>query len=614
MRRIYSGHDWPASWKYSYAYDLEEVYGEVSNRGYANAYANRRQQTLQLLSEALAPGAHVLDIAAAQGNFSIALAEMGYEVTWNDLRADLADYVRLKHERGTIHFAPGNAFELDFPHCFDAVLITEVIEHTAHPDDFLAHVAKLVKPGGHIVMTTPNGAYFKNKLPKFSECANPAAHEKKQFQPDSDGHIFLLHPDEIPALAESAGLEVEETVLFTNPLTNGHMKTGALLHFLPKNLVTATETATQHFFHSLREKILVQIGVRFRKPAMHFCLFGMTMTNTQQQIRGLDSIRFFSALWVALSHGAAPPVFENIDRSQGMVRLLGAMFDTLFCGQAGVILFFIISGFCIHYPQACGRLLHVPSFYARRILRIALPLAAALFCMRMWARDATNFFQLVTWTLVCEVVYYIAYPVLRFVAGKTGWLRLVGVAYVVSYLVIAIESPGHALCGSLGWHLNVLVGLPSWLLGCLLAESFLKQPAVLHTHRIWLWRSGIWAASALCMGLMLHAGIGLPWTLSIFALLGYHYIRAEISYCRVVPPVRVFELLGMASYSMYLTHLLALHLVRGHGGSALETWLRWPLLIAAIFAMMGAFYFLVEFPSHQLARKFRAQKISTVPQ
>ena len=89
------------------------------------AYENRKNKTLRFISGALQPGAQILDIAAAQGNFSIALAEMGYNVTWNDLRADLADYVRLKQDKGAIELAPGNVFELNFPAPFDAVLITE---------------------------------------------------------------------------------------------------------------------------------------------------------------------------------------------------------------------------------------------------------------------------------------------------------------------------------------------------------------------------------------------------------------------------------------------------------------------------------------------------------
>ena len=66
------------------------------------------------------PGSVVLDLGAGQGNFSRALAERGYRVTWNDLREDLAGYVRLKHEHGEIEFAPGNAFDLEFADPFDA--------------------------------------------------------------------------------------------------------------------------------------------------------------------------------------------------------------------------------------------------------------------------------------------------------------------------------------------------------------------------------------------------------------------------------------------------------------------------------------------------------------
>jgi 2-polyprenyl-6-hydroxyphenyl methylase/3-demethylubiquinone-9 3-methyltransferase len=266
MKRITLQENWPDSWKYCYPYDLLEVYGGTQQRGYTYAYKNRRQETIRLLTEVISPGARILDIAAAQGNFSIALAEMGYKVTWNDLRGDLADYVRLKHEHGEIKFAPGNAFELQFSELFDAVLITEIIEHVARPDEFLAKAAQLVRPGGYIVMTTPNGAYFKNDLPKFSDCADPSVYESVQFKPNADGHIFLLHPEEVPVLASRAGLHIEKLALFTNPLTSGHIKTKTLLAILPQFLVRMAETATQHFPLSVRRKLLIQIGARFRRP------------------------------------------------------------------------------------------------------------------------------------------------------------------------------------------------------------------------------------------------------------------------------------------------------------------------------------------------------------
>jgi 2-polyprenyl-6-hydroxyphenyl methylase/3-demethylubiquinone-9 3-methyltransferase len=265
MKRIFPEETWLPSWSLSYGYDLEEIYGEISNRGYAFAYQQRKKQTLRLISEVVPPASRILDIAAAQGNFSLALAEMGYDVTWNDLRAELAGYVKLKYETGKITFAPGNAFELDFPAPFDAVVATEIIEHVAHPDEFLKTVAKLVKPGGHIVMTTPNGAYLKNNLPKFSDCPDPSAYESVQFKPNSDGHIFLLHPSEIPTLASHAGVDIDSLTLFTNPLTNGHLKMEPLLHVLPQSVVQSIERTTQALPFSLRQRALLQMGIRFRK-------------------------------------------------------------------------------------------------------------------------------------------------------------------------------------------------------------------------------------------------------------------------------------------------------------------------------------------------------------
>jgi 2-polyprenyl-6-hydroxyphenyl methylase/3-demethylubiquinone-9 3-methyltransferase len=266
VKRIYPQPQWPESWRKSYEYDLQEIYGQLSNLGYCYAYDNRHRHAIALLTEVLAPAARVLDIGAAQGNFSLQLAEMGFEVTWNDLRSELADYVRMKQESGTLHFAAGNAFELKFPWTFDAVLITEIIEHVAHPDEFLRSVARLLRPGGYVVMTTPNGGYFRNSLPRFSDCPDPSVYESVQFKPDADGHIFLLHTDEVGTLASTAGLQVNKVELFTNSLTNGHIKLSRMLTVLPRSLVEDLEALTQRLPSMITRRIMTQMAVRLQKP------------------------------------------------------------------------------------------------------------------------------------------------------------------------------------------------------------------------------------------------------------------------------------------------------------------------------------------------------------
>jgi len=115
-------------------------------------------------------------------------------------------------------------------------------------------------------MTTPNGAYFRNKLPRFSDCPDPSLYESVQFKPDADGHIFLLHSDEVLQLASRAGLVVDQLRLFTNSLTNGHIKLNSLLRVLPHGLVASIEAATQHLSRPMAERLMVHMGVRLRKP------------------------------------------------------------------------------------------------------------------------------------------------------------------------------------------------------------------------------------------------------------------------------------------------------------------------------------------------------------
>lgn len=256
---------WPPSWRLSHGFDLMELGGRAPRSGYAYAYKTRLRHTLDLLQRAAPVPGKVLDIGAGQGNFSLTFAEMGYDVTWNDLRSDLVDYVRLKWERGRVQYRPGNILDLEPWAGFDVVVLAEAIEHVAHPDLLLTHAARFARPGGAVILTTPNGGYFLNRLPRFSECLDPSRFEEGQFRPDSDGHIFLLHVDELEMLAHPAALSIKELRLFANPLTSGHVKLGALLRILPSFIVGAVEGASAALPRALRRRLHAGMAVWFEK-------------------------------------------------------------------------------------------------------------------------------------------------------------------------------------------------------------------------------------------------------------------------------------------------------------------------------------------------------------
>ena len=266
---------WSPATKEIHATDLLELFcapGARKRMEYRSRYMSRHDKVIALVLANVALGSRILDVAAGQGNFSIALAEHGYAVTWNDLRADLVDYVSAKDDRKLLTYLPGNAFDLSEPGAFDAVVATEIIEHVAHPDDFIRQLASLVRPGGHLIMTTPNGASLANqipgrRLPRWSNIADVSLLEQRQFKPDADGHLFLLHEDEIRRFAEQSGLEVVSFDYISNPLTVGRWKLRHVHPLLGAAFVDAAEARSRRLPRAIRRRLMDISAFVLRKPA-----------------------------------------------------------------------------------------------------------------------------------------------------------------------------------------------------------------------------------------------------------------------------------------------------------------------------------------------------------
>jgi len=188
----------------------------------------------------------------------------------------------------------------------------------------------------------------------------------------------------------------------------------------------------------------------------------------------------------------------------------GALLNNSFNGQAAVIVFFIISGFCIHFPNRKG--FQSPSwtaYYLRRYVRILIPMGAAIALAVPLRLQFGIFSDSILWSLLCEEVYYLIYPGLLCLRDRLGWRNLLILASVFSFAAI-LTHPGAKDYPSYGPWLNWALGLPCWLLGVRMAECLeLFQADTVTTKQIWIWRAGAWAASVIASVLRFHTPVGL---------------------------------------------------------------------------------------------------------
>ena len=300
-------------------------------------------------------------------------------------------------------------------------------------------------------------------------------------------------------------------------------------------------------------------------------------------VLSLDPLRGIAALAVVVHHTA---------QAWGIAADGTSISATMFAwlGGWGVTLFFVLSGFCIHLPQArafslnrhhridWGRFVKrrarrlLPTHYASLLLAAALGMfvqtelisaptftsfIAHVFMAHVWF--ATFFYSInaVFWSIAIEVHFYICYPAYLWLRGRFGSVGTTVCLVFVGLLIYGTASV--SLHGDPRFVLQRLfvVSWWQWALGAGLADMY-----VLGKASQWARILSFKFAPAVYLILSLAIGIKDPtiqglhlrfWILPVLcgALLGSLVIRR-------CPHVPILSKAGIYSYSIYLVHPVAL--------------------------------------------------------
>jgi ubiquinone/menaquinone biosynthesis C-methylase UbiE len=169
----------------------------------------------------LPPGTQVFDVGCGAGLATVALAKRGFIVESTDVAASMIELARENAaDAGVsdrVHADSGDIYHLNFPDAkFALVLSIGVVPWLQHPQQAIAELARVLKPGGHLLFTMDNRSRLARLLdPATSPVIAPLkrALRKKASTPapssaTGNGVPSYQHSlQEVDHFLDSAGLE-----------------------------------------------------------------------------------------------------------------------------------------------------------------------------------------------------------------------------------------------------------------------------------------------------------------------------------------------------------------------------------------------------------------------
>lgn len=311
-------------------------------------------------------------------------------------------------------------------------------------------------------------------------------------------------------------------------------------------------------------------------------------TSPIQRVAFLDDIRGFAILAVFMFH-ALRAAYDQADlipwagwfRDPRLVEPYKLLLVPFNSGSCGVAIFFVVSGFCIHISHSRNqeRDPWLKGFFIRRIFRIYPPYLCALLLFSFvypWRRiefgssnDTQNFVSHALlvhnlgdlsifaginpsfWSIAVEFQLYLIYPLLFWLAGRSGWQRALiwsgAIEVGMRLIVSSFDLPRGISYSPFSFAL-------SWGIGAGIADAYIKGKELPLVKHNWI----IWAAVAVASAYI--------WPLTrleflLFAIATATFVSRSLNGERLLPAIPGRELLsrhlhfvGAISYSLYLIH------------------------------------------------------------
>jgi 2-polyprenyl-6-hydroxyphenyl methylase / 3-demethylubiquinone-9 3-methyltransferase len=161
----------------------------------------------------------VLDVGCGGGILSESMARAGAQVLGIDLAQSVLDVAELHALEGKVDVryraVAAEDLAAERPAAFDLVTCMEMLEHVPEPAITLAALAKLVRPGGDVVVSTLN-----RNLRAFAVAIVGAEYLARMLPRGTHEYLKFIRPSELARWGRDAGLElVDLTGISYNPLT-----------------------------------------------------------------------------------------------------------------------------------------------------------------------------------------------------------------------------------------------------------------------------------------------------------------------------------------------------------------------------------------------------------